>query len=273
VLLILSFALDTNTIAGISTALPNIPGLCHAASNSKPRGPMKRPKSAGRTRSMLSGCATLLLSSIILSSQNPQLETSNGRRFPMMVFTSVLWTADPPYYSVAVDSTGTATYQSAPSAVEKTGVPYTVEFAVSERTRRTSFNLARGLNFFRDQIPVSIGSPQNTSVRTLSYHDGQTRNQIAYTASPNTDVQELTSMFEELSETLEFGRRLLYLHENDRSALSSELEKLQVTADQHHVRELQALTTVLNNIVADGSLDLAARERAQSLLERARARR
>ena len=231
---------------------------------------MKSLRIAGTTPYML---ACLLMFSHGLSGQNPQLETRNGQRFPTIVFTSVLWTADPASYSIAVDSTGTATYQSAPNSVEQTGVPYTVEFAMSERTRRTAFNLARAMNFFRDQIATSTGSPQTTYVRTLSYHDGQTRNQITYTGSSNSDVQELTSMFEELSETLEFGRRLRYLYEHHRNAVSSELEKLQISADQHHVRELQALTTVLSTIVADGSIELPARQRAQSLLERARGRR
>jgi hypothetical protein len=215
----------------------------------------------------------LLFFSSLLIAQNPQLETRNSQRVPTIVFTSVLWTADPPYYSIAVDSTGTATYQSAPSSVESTGVPYTVEFAVSERTRRSAFNVARELNFFNAEIPVTTGSPQQTYVHTLAYHYGQTRYQITYAGSSNTDIEELTSIFEELSETLEFGRRLRWMYEHDRNALAPELEKLQASADQHHLRELQALTTVLNNIVADGSVDIAARQRAQSLLERSRTRR
>jgi hypothetical protein len=215
----------------------------------------------------------LLCFSSLLIAQNPQLETRNSQRVPTIVFTSVLWTADPPYYSIAVDSTGTATYQSAPSSVESTGVPYTVEFAVSERTRRSAFNVARELNFFNAEIPVTTGSPQQTYVHTLAYHYGQTRYQITYAGSSNTDIEELTSIFEELSETLEFGRRLRWMYEHDRNALASELEKLQASADQHHLRELQALTTVLNSIVADGSIDVAARQRAQSLLERTRTRR
>ena len=214
----------------------------------------------------------LLIPSVLIA-QNPQLETRNGQRFPTIVFTSVLWTADPTYYSVAIDSTGTATYQSAANSAESTGVPYTVEFAISERTRRSTFNLAHGLDFFNAQIPVAVGSARETYVRTLSYDYGQTRNQITYTTSPNTDIQELTSVFEELSETLEFGRRLHWLYEHDRNALAPELEKLQLSAEQHHLRELQALTTILSSIVADGSLDLAARQRAESRLERARGRR
>lgn len=205
------------------------------------------------------------------SAQNPQLETKNGRQFPTIVFTSVLWTADPSYYSVAIDSSGAATYQSAPSSVGSTGVPYTVEFSVSEHTRRATFNLAHGLDWFTDAIPVSIGAPQETYVRTLAYHDGQFNNRITYSASQNRDVEELTSILEELSETLEFGRRLAYLHRNQPKALGAELQKLQAMADEHHVRELQALITALNSIASDRKVEEGPRQLAGKLLDEARA--
>jgi hypothetical protein len=154
--------------------------------------------------------------------------------------------------------------------VGSTGVPYTVEFSVSERTRRATFNLARGLDWFRGPIPLSVGAPQQTYVRTLAYHDSQFNNRITYSASANRDVQELTSVFEELSETLEFGRRLAYLHQTRPDELAHELEKLQTSADQHHVRELQALVTVLNSIVSDRKISGTAKNTAEKLLEQAR---
>src|SRR5215468_7942371 len=89
-----------------------------------------------------------------LAAQNPQLKTRAGSRFPTVIFTSALWSADPGYYSIAVDAAGTATYQSAPESLERTGVPYTIEFHVSDRTRRTIFNVVRQLDFFRGEIPA-----------------------------------------------------------------------------------------------------------------------
>jgi hypothetical protein len=219
---------------------------------------------------MLAGAVILLLCAESLA-QNPQLETKNGRQFPTVVFSSVLWTADPSYYSVAIDSSGAATYLSAPSSAVSTGVPYTVEFSVTEHTRRATFNLAHGLDWFTDVIPLSIGAPQETYVRTLAYHDIQFNNRITYSSSQNRDVQELTSIFEELSETLEFGRRLADLHRNQPKALGPELRKLQASADEHHVRELQALITALNSIASDRKLEPGARQTAEKLLEEARA--
>ena len=149
--------------------------------------------------------------------QNPQLKPENARRFLVVVFTSVFWSANPSYYSIAIDSAGTATYQSAPDSVEHTGVPYTVEFHVSDRTRRATFNMARNLDFFRETISVSTGSPETSVVRTLAYHDPAFNAQITYTSSPDPNLQELTSILEETCETLEFGRRLNYSHEIGRA--------------------------------------------------------
>lgn len=184
-----------------------------------------------------------------------------------MIYSSVLWTADPPYYSIAVDSTGTATYQSAPASVEHTGVPYTLEFQVSDRTRRTTFNLARELDFFRGEMEESQVSPAHTRVRILAYHDSQFSNQLTFNASSNSNVEELTSIFEEISDTLEYGRRLASLHQHDKKAIASELTQLQANADRHVLRELQAIAPVLQSIAADTALDGATRRAAQTLLD------
>lgn len=211
----------------------------------------------------LTGCS-------LLQSQNPQLQTKNGQRFPTVIYSSVLWSADPSYYSIAVDSTGAATYQSAPSSLDRTGVPYTTEFQTSDHTRRAIFNLAQGLDFFAEEIQHTTGSPQNTAVRTLAYHDLQYKNEFTYSTSSNPEVQELTSICEEISATLESGRRLSYFHQYDKNALASELQRIETGTERHRFRELQALAAILNSIVLDRKLDKTVRDRAEALLKGAR---
>jgi hypothetical protein len=202
-----------------------------------------------------------------LLAQNPQVKTRAGSRFPTVIFTSVLWSADPSYYSIAVDSTGTATYQSAPESLERTGVPYTIEFHVSDRTRRTTFNLARRLDFFRGEMQEQQLSAAKNWVHTLVYHDLQFSTQLTYSGSSNSDIEELTSIFEELSETLEYGRRLAYLQQHDRKAIGSELRRLQANADRHVLRERQTIAPVLRSLTADAGLDGETRHAAQALLD------
>lgn len=215
----------------------------------------------------------IFLSSWLIS-QNPQLRTKNGKRVPTVVFTSVLWTSDPPYYSVAIDSMGAATYLSAPNSIEKTGVPYTVEFQVSDRTRRLTFTVAQRLDYFSDNsdaplVSSPIPSPDRSSVRTLTFTDGHLNNQFTYGSPKNPDLDELTSVFEELSETFESGRRLSYFQQHEPKAVDMELQQLSKLAERHRARELQALTQVLRSLASDQHLPSSTRSQAGALLQMA----
>jgi hypothetical protein len=214
-------------------------------------------------------CSMILLMAFCgeVLAQNPQVKAPAGSRFPTVIFTSVLWSADPAYYSIAVDSTGTATYQSAPESLERTGVPYTIEFHVSDRTRRTTFNLVRELDFFRGETPKQHVLDEKSTVHTLIYHDLDFDTHLTYGASPNSDAEELTSIFEEISETLEYGRRLAYFQQHDSKAIASELRRLQANADRHVLRELQIIMPVLKSLAADTRLDDETRQAAQAVLE------
>jgi hypothetical protein len=209
---------------------------------------------------------TLLVFVAALLAQNPQIHTKTGSRFPTVIFTSVLWAADPSYYSIAIDATGTATYQSAPDSIGKTGVPYALEFQVSDRTRRVTFNVARQLDYFGDNAQQSVSPSQTSSVRTLAYHDSTIHHQITYSSSSDSEINELTSVFEEISVTLEFGRRLSYFHQHDSGRLNSELDKLQASTQRRTARELQAIAGVLRSIATDDRLETAVRQKAEALL-------
>ena len=184
-----------------------------------------------------------------------------------MIYTSVLWSADPASYSIAVDAAGTTTYQSSPESVGRTGAPYTLEFHVSDRTRRTIFNVVHGLDFFRGEIPVQQVSTANDTARTLMYHDLGFSTQLTYSRSSDSNVEELTSIFEEVSETVEYGRRLAYLEQHDKSKIAAELRDLKTAAARHFVRELQAIAPVLRTAAADAGLDPETRRTAQSLAD------
>lgn len=209
---------------------------------------------------LLAFCGSLL-------AQNPQVKTQAGSRFPTVIYTSVLWSADPAYYSIAVDAAGTATYQSAPESVGRTGAPYTIEFHVSDRTRRTIFNVVRELDFLRGEIPVQQVSTANDTARTLMYHDLGFSTQLTYSSSSNSNIEELTSIFEEVSETVEYGRRLAYLEQHDKNRIAAELRALKADAERHFVRELQAIAPVLRSLAADAGLDAESRRTAQSLAD------
>jgi len=231
-------------------------------------GPSSKSSKMPRATSVhISRLATVLLvCSAALLAQNPQLRTKNGRRFPTVTFTSVYWSGNPTYYSIAIDATGAATYQSAPDSTSSIGVPYTIEFQTSDSTRRVTFNIARELDFLNGDFPISLRSAANAPVRTLAYHDTTFNNQITYSDSTDSEIQELTSVFEEISATFEFARRLAYLHQYDRGGLEPELVRMQTSAEHHLLRELQAVTPALKSITSDPSLSESVRKRAEAIL-------
>lgn len=214
----------------------------------------------------LAGTTALILCSSLLLAQNPQLQTKNGKRFPTVVFTSVLWNANPPYYTIAVDSLGSATYQSAPNSVDSTGVPYTLIFQANDSTRRMIFNVARDLEYFGGDIPVKVSSPESTPVRTLTYRDLTFNNLLTYSESTNSEIEELTSIFEEISATAEFGRTLTYLRQHDKDGVAAQLGTMQKEAQRHHLRELQTIAPVLRSIASDRNSSEDTRTRARALL-------
>ncbi len=215
---------------------------------------------------------TLLLFSLSGLGQNLQLQTKNANLFPTVIFALARSGQNPPNYSIAVDSTGNATYQSFPSSEERTGVPYSVEFVASAATRSTIFRLTEHLHFFKGLFGMANHAPKNASIKTLTFREGKpdnlaADNQITYISSGNAMIRQLTSLFEGISSTLEFGRRLTSLHRQHNNGIDIELKHMERMTKQGQLRELQAVAPVLSEIESDMTLDKVARQRAMAILK------
>jgi hypothetical protein len=208
----------------------------------------------------------LLACSWWLFGQNPQLLLKSAGRFPTVIFSSVRWNADPSYYSIAIDSSGTATYQSAPKGMEESGMLFTIEFPVSDRTRRIAFNLAQRLDYFAGGFGESHSAPDKDNVHTLAYRYEGVKNEYTYSASSDPDIEELTSVFEELSQTFEYGRRLNDLKVHNKRGIEPQLEAMRSKAERHALRDLSALVPILRGLATDASLDAAVRKQAATLI-------
>jgi len=79
----------------------------------------------------------------------------------------------------------------------------------------------------------------------------------------------VTALFQNLSTTLEFGRRLQYFHHYQKLALDEELKRMEGIADQDNLEEMAAVVPILRQIVTDTSVINPVRARAQRLIERA----
>ncbi|HKF07028.1 MAG TPA: hypothetical protein VKB49_32210 [Candidatus Sulfotelmatobacter sp.] len=192
---------------------------------------------------------------------NPQ--TRNAGQFPTVVFNCSRSGATPPFYSIAVDSTGSATYESLPNS----GAPYTMEFLASDATRTRIFAMIESLKFLRGfgtDPEFNVAS----SIHTLTFTEGGQRNQIQYDATSNTNVHNLTALFERISSTLEFGRRLGIMEQNDPAAIEPEIGRLKEMIDDKQLAELQTLSSILLRIVSDPRISRGSRQQAQLILNR-----
>ncbi len=200
-----------------------------------------------------------------LSAQNPQLQTKNGRAFPTVVFSHVLWSASPPYYSIAIDSTGDATYESVPAKTVQTGAPYLIEFE-ADACRRTVFRLIEHTNFLRGEFRNTKRTRRIRTVETLTYRDPHTRNQVTYNSTADPNIRKLTSIFVRTAATLQFGRNLTEIYGSRSPKLGSELARLQTAAKKERLLELRVLRPILTQVVSDQAIDNTLRRRAQAIL-------
>jgi len=204
--------------------------------------------------------------------QHPDLRPTSGedRPVPTVTFRLEMPTFEPSYYGIAVESTGPAAYVSEPRVTPDSapGEPYMVKFTMSEATRQRIFELARAANFFQGDFDYKKGRVANTGTKTLSYADGSRCNQTTYNWSERPEIQQLTTLFQTVSNTLEFGRRLAYLHRFDKLGLDAELKSMEEEAKSENLGELQVVEPVLKSIAEDHAVMNLARARAERLLAR-----
>jgi hypothetical protein len=187
---------------------------------------------------------------------------------------SVAFTLDfpqsiPDHYRIVVsadrhasyDSTGKLTPESEP------GDPFHLDFQTTPATTTKIFELAERAKYFEGKVDSGKKGLASTGDKTLTYLDGSRKTEAHYNYSPNPSVQELTSLFQNTSTTLEFGRRLDYFHHYQKLALDDELKRMLEMNRSGEMAELQAIAPILKAIVADSTVINMSRNRALQLLK------
>ena len=193
---------------------------------------------------------------------------------PTITFTLDFPSSEPEHYSISISSDGHATYESMPKPSPDSVVsdPFRMErmeFTVSPPTCTRIFDLAKRAHYFQGDLDSRKKDIAFTGKKILAYRDAQRNNEATYNYSPVPAVQELTQLFQDLSATLEFGRRLEYYHHYQKLALDDELKRMEEMAKQNSLAELSAVAPILQQIAADTSVINVVRARAQRMLSRA----
>lgn len=209
--------------------------------------------------------SSVVFSSILAYSQTQTQATA------VVTFTIDFPSSQPEHYSIRVQSDGSARYQSSgrlsPDSDETDS--FDLDFTVAAETRQKIFELAAKAGYFQKDVDSHRKSIAFTGKKTLGYKDARRSGESTYNYSLNPAVQDLTSLMQSLSATLEFGHRLQYDRQYQKLALDAELKRMEEMARTNQLVEVAAIQPILDQIVADPSIINVTRARAQRLLERA----
>lgn len=179
--------------------------------------------------------------------------------------------SNPDHYSIVVQSDGRAHYESSakisPDSDDREA--YQTDFDFSDGTRARVFALAEQAHYFSGKIDSGKKKLAFTGAKKLVYRDGERTNTAEYNYSPVPAVQQLTTLFQSVGATLEFGRRLTYCHRYQKLALDDELKRMEDQARRGEIVELQAVKPVLQDIYDDGSVINVVRARARRIMQMA----
>jgi hypothetical protein len=196
------------------------------------------------------------------------LACAQGQEPATVTFTLDFPGSQPEHYFIQVQSGGKGRYESNGKAVpdSEESDSFSCPFSVSSATSQRIFALAAKANYFRKDLDSSRKGMAFTGKKTLAYKDAQRSGESSYNYSPDPAVEEMTSLFQGLSATLEFGHRLDYDHRYQKLALDQELKRLEAEARSGSVVELMAIEVILRQIVEDASVINVSRARAQRIL-------
>jgi hypothetical protein len=177
--------------------------------------------------------------------------------------------SDPEHYSISVSADGHAHYECTAriSAESEDRDRYQSDFVFSDAARARIFDLAAQAHYFSGKIDSGNRKLAFTGEKKLTYTDGQKSTSAEYNFSSSVPVQQLTTLFQSVAATLEYGRRLAYAHHYQKLALDDELKKMEDSARRSEILELQAVKPVLQQIYNDPSVMKMVRARAERIME------
>lgn len=212
----------------------------------------------------------LVVVSGLAPAQNSAPAPDSAPALPSVTFTQAFPRVEPAYFSLRMDSAGHAVYESRreegrPGQPEL-GEPSRIEFEASQATVRRIFELARSLDYFQGDWDFKKHRIADSGRKTLSYSDSARTHQTTYNWSENRAIQELTEIFQGISNTQEAAHELDRLRRYDRLGLNQQLEHMEKMAKDGWLRELQVIAPLLEKLAGDREIMHIARLRAQRLL-------
>ena len=198
-----------------------------------------------------------------------------GQQTATVTYTQDFPGSDPSHYMISISSDGHAHYEGngrlvgASKYSRDDSVPDSdqLDFTPSSSLIAKVFDLAKQAHYFQGEIENKKRNLAFTGKKTLTYQDGAKNTSATYNYASLPEVQELTRVFQNLSSTLEFGRRLEYCHRHQKLALDQETKQMESAAKDGGLEGVSAIAPILQKIIDDRSVINVVRLRAQRLLD------
>lgn len=176
--------------------------------------------------------------------------------------------SQPSHYSMQIQRDGPSRYEGRNRISQESEEEdsFTFEFTASEAVRMRIFDLAAKAGYFRQDLDSRRKNMAFTGKKTLGYKDAVRSGEATYNYSANPAVQELTTIFQSISATLEFGHRLEYDRRYQKLALAEDLKRMEESVRSAQLAEIPAIAKILQQIVDDPGVINVSRARAQRIL-------
>jgi hypothetical protein len=187
---------------------------------------------------------------------------------PAVVFTLDFPGSEPSHYELSVSSDGHASYSSQTKSNSAESDPpdtYHTDFSISPSTVSRIFELTKRANYFSGELE-SKKKVASTGAKTLAYKSSDRTTHATYNYSQVAGIEDLTKVFQNISATLEFARRLQDELRFQKLALDDELKKMEEMANRGDLMELSIASSILQKISSDSTIMNVSRSRAQRLL-------
>ncbi len=211
-----------------------------------------------------------LIVGALLIAQTAEQNSNHNPTVPTITYDR-LWEAyTPQNITITVQATGPAKYISRnplkPPDQAGPDPDYLLEFTMSEPNRTRLFHDAQAANYFHGDFSYKKHAVSSTGKKTLTYADPSRHFETTYDYSENKAIDEITNLFQGISNTIEHGRKLQFLRRYDKLGLEAELQGIENLAQNHDLKELQIIAPTLESIANDSSVLNIARQRAKKLL-------
>jgi len=182
--------------------------------------------------------------------------------------------SDPSHFAISISEDRPARYEGNGRLITNSrysnddSVPDTeqMEFTASSSLIAKIFDLTKRANHFKGQVDSNKRNLAFTGKKTLTYSDGAQKTSATYNYSTIPEIFELTRIFQNLSNTLEFGRRLDYFHRHQKLALDQESKQMESSAKGGGLEDVPAIAPIMQKIIDDRSVINVVRARLQRLL-------